>query len=158
MLNPAAARSVSATQRRTILKPGLALKVVLFFVATTYVLGPSLVQWISFEQVRYEVAATRIAEAPTTTVVVDPSEELVALLQEATPDNVDSLVAPGLSAVGAINDGAISLGAMALSATIRAVQVAVAVLAVAVLTMRMTNSYRPRHSRGLLAALVSRNG
>ena len=82
----------------------------------------------------------------------------MALLQGVTPDKVDSLVAPGLNAVGAINDGAISLGAMVLSATIRAVQVALVVLAVAVLTMRMTNSYRPRHSRGLLAALVSRKG
>ena len=158
MLNPAAARSVSTARRRTIFKPGLALKVVLFFVATTYVLGPSLVQWVSFEQVRYEVAATRIAEAPTTTVLEEPSEELVALLQEVTPDNVDSLVAPGLNAVGAINEGAVSLGAMAVSATIRAVQVALGALAVAVLTMRMTNSYRPRHSRGFLAALLSRKG
>lgn len=160
MLNPATAGSLARSRlRRVVLQPNLALRIALTVFAAVYVVGPSVAQWISLEQVRDEVAVTRVVPMP---LMAEPtnsaSPQVQQLLEDAAPSEMRELVAPGLVAAGELQDGAARLGATLAAAAVRAAQVVALALAVIVVGVRSTRRYRPRHAGGAAATLFSRRG
>lgn len=161
MLNPVAANSLARghAQRTSRLGPGLALRAILLITASLYVLGPTMAQWVSFDQVRTEVAAERASQPPAVAVeeFVEPSPQLQTVLEDVAPNDAQVLIAPGLSALSSVDQAAGSLADALVASAIRAAQVAVVALAAIVLSIRLsTSSYKPRHGRGWMSVLLSR--
>ena len=162
MLNPVAVDVLSQSHARRVtrLGPGVAVRAILFVTAFLYIMGPTLAQWVSFDRVRAEVAAERLAEPPASAIeeFVEPSPQVEALLEEMAPENARVLVGPGLAALGQVGESAGGIGSALLDSAIRAAQIALALAALALVSLRSTLRYKPRHGRGVLAVLVSRKG
>ena len=162
MLNPATAGSLArgGVRRTTLFKPGTVLRFALAVTAMSYVLGPTLAQWISFDSVRAEVAALREAPVPVDGREGEPtvSAEVQSMLEDVAPENVKGLVGPGLSALGTLNESTNDFGSYLLSSAIRAAQVAALAFAAVIVGLRSTVRYKPKHGAGWLSVLMGRSG
>ena len=147
-------------RRRAMLKPGVVLRMALISSAVLYVLAPAVAQWVSLDAVRDEVAALRALDVPALAVVADPgpSPKVQSLLENAAPEDVRDLVAPGLVAVGELGDGLDRLRAGLVAGGIRAAQAFVFLLGTFVLSLRSTIRYRPRHPGGVESRILARKG
>lgn len=161
MLNHESLTAAIPARRTRLLRPGVALRIGLALVTLLYVVGPTVIQWMSFANQRVEVAALRQYQA---TVAAGrdekpdvASEPLAALFEHSAPDDVRPLVRPALATVANIDVPARQILDIVRAAALRVVQIAIAALLALIITARTSSDHSPRHARpGVRARLLVR--
>ena len=145
MLSPTAVNALTRplVRRTSRLASGAGLKAILIVSALIYVLAPVVAQWASYEPVRQELAAIRIAEPP------EPSS--IGL-----DGVIDGSGGAESWALGSVGDLVPTTGWTVVETMVRALQVSGLFTVLFIVSLRSTVRYRPRHGSGVGAAVLTR--